>query len=57
MKKELTKSILLGSLVLTSIAFGSFKANAADFNQDIAHNSNLISPGKFPHIPESFLQK
>lgn len=40
MKKELAKSILLGALVLTSIAFGSFKANAADIHHHIVKIAN-----------------
>ena len=49
-KQEILKSVLLGSLVIASLAFGSFKANAADFNQIITSKSEAI-----PAI--GFLQK
>ncbi|MES2500188.1 MAG: hypothetical protein V4570_06615 [Pseudomonadota bacterium] len=52
MKRELTKSVLLGGLVLASIAFGSFKANAAGFNQNTAHDGKVMSSIKFHDIVE-----
>ncbi|MES2546746.1 MAG: hypothetical protein V4575_03500 [Pseudomonadota bacterium] len=55
MKRELTKSILLGGLVLSTIAFGSFKANAAGFNQNAAHDGKVMSPIKFHDIVEKTL--
>lgn len=48
--RELLKSILLGSLVFTSLAFGSFKANATDLNQNAANDDKVISAIKFQNI-------
>ena len=46
MKRELTKSVILGGLVLATLTFGAFKANAADYNQSFVKNIKLISPIK-----------
>ena len=48
--KELVKSILLGSLVLTSLALGSFKASASGFNQNAANDGKVMSAIKFQDI-------
>ena len=53
MKRELTKSILLGGLVIATIAFGSFKANAAGFNQSATHDGKVMSSIKFHDIVEN----
>lgn len=55
MKSALTKSILLGALVLTSLAFCSFKANAAGFNQNAAHDGKVMSQIKFQDVLENTL--
>ena len=49
-KKQILKSALLGSLVIGTLAFGSFKANAAGFNQKVAHDGITISPIKFDDV-------
>ena len=48
--RELVKSIFLGSLVLTTLAFGSFKANASGFNQNEANDGKVMSAIKFQDI-------
>jgi len=48
--REFLKSLLLGSLVLTSVAFGSFEANASGFNQNAAHDGKVMSEIKFQDI-------
>lgn len=50
MMKELAKSILLGSLVLSGVAFGSFEAHASGFNQNAAHDGKVMSAIKFQDI-------
>ncbi len=55
MKTEFLKSALLGTLVISTIAFGSFKANAAGFNQNAAHDGKVMSPIKFHDIVEKTL--
>ncbi|WP_020166495.1 MULTISPECIES: hypothetical protein [Methylotenera] len=50
MKRELVKSVLLGGLVLTSLALGSFKANASGFNQNAANDGKVMSEIKFQDI-------
>lgn len=53
MKRALTKSIFLGALVLTTLAFGSFKANASGFNQNAAHDGKVMSSIKFQDVLEN----
>ena len=48
----ISKKYFLGGLVLTSIAFGSFKANTADFHQNAAHDGKVVSPIKLHDILE-----
>lgn len=55
MRQELLKSLLLGGLVLATITFGSFKANAAGFNQNAAHDGKVMSPIKFHDMVEKTL--
>lgn len=50
MKADLVKSVLLGSLVVTSLVFGSFKANAAGFNQNAANDGKVMSGIKFQDV-------
>ena len=53
MKKELTKSAILGGLVLGTLIFGAFKANAADLNQNAVRNGKEISPIKLQDVLET----
>lgn len=53
MNSVLTKSILLGALVLASLAFGSFKAEAAGFNQNAARDGKVMSQIKFQDVLEN----
>ncbi|MGQ0442830.1 MAG: hypothetical protein ACT4OH_05190 [Methylophilaceae bacterium] len=53
MKKQLTKSLLLGSLVLSSLVFGTFNINAADYKLPISHDAKLMSSEKFYSILET----
>lgn len=40
-KQQIFKSVFLGGLVLGTLAFGSFKANATGINQNISHATNF----------------
>ena len=53
MRTEFLKSALLGGLVISTLAFGSFKANAAGFNQNAAHDGKVMSAIKFHDILEN----
>lgn len=53
MNRTLAISVFLGALVLTTLAFGSFKANASGFNQNAASDGKVMSPIKFQDILEN----
>ena len=46
-KYNLTKSILIGGLVITSLSFGNLDANAAGFNKLHANAGMVITPELF----------
>ena len=41
-KQQFIKSAILGSLVIGTLIFGSFKANATEFNQNIAQVGKVM---------------
>jgi hypothetical protein len=47
MNQKFIKSVLLGSLVVSSLAFGSFKVNAAGFHEGNNNNGIAVSADKF----------
>lgn len=53
MQNVLTKRVLLGGLVLTGLAFGSFTANAEGFNQNAAKDGKVMSQIKFQDVLEN----
>lgn len=50
MDQKFIKSILLGSLVVGNLAFGSFKANATGFHQGMNHSGIAVSSTKFYEV-------
>ncbi len=47
MNQKFIKSAFLGSLVAVSLAFGTFKADAAGFHEGNNNNGIAITPAKF----------
>ena len=46
-KQQFIKSAILGGLVVGTLTFGSFKANAVELNQNVAQDGKVMLPIKF----------
>ena len=49
-KQQFIKSAILGSLVIGTLTFGSFKGNATEFNQNIARVGEVMLAIEFYNV-------
>lgn len=56
-KQQFIKSAILGSLVIGTLTFGSFKGNATEFNQNIARVGEVMLAIEFYNGLEKTLPK
>ena len=56
-KQQFIKSAILGSLVIGTLTFGSFKGNATEFNQNISRVGEVMLAIEFYNGLEKTLPK